>query len=111
MKLDSKIEFTSTVNVGSTFWFTIEIDEPFFPSEKSLLQNINKELVKDIIESSKNMLNSSREGHNKGQRRVSRKRSFTNEVDTSKYDNISGSSLTSKAIQNYVPDGKFAELR
>ena len=31
--LGTKIEFTSTVNVGSTFWFTVDITDFYIPSD------------------------------------------------------------------------------
>ena len=84
----SKLEFTSTLNVGSTFWFTIDISEVFGFLKKKV------EVKNDLLTSednnlAHNVLRSSRIHQEKWDQPILVKRSsFSGEVVEDKFMNI-----------------------
>lgn len=57
-QLNTNIEFTSTQGAGSTFWFTIDITDPFEPMNPESQNNI--EFAREAVRKTRKELKSSR---------------------------------------------------
>jgi len=104
-KLGSNIEFSSTIDIGSTFWFSINITDEFIPNEDAKPSNTYNELVKDIQNSESEIIKSSREPK-KRKYTTSKNATFQISQDDFRFNMIKGNDQNNQYVQIHYDYGK-----
>ena len=99
--LGTKIEYISTVNVGSTFWFSVDITDKFVPIERKEEKSIPH------VEYSTDKKSARGSGLVKKISRIDKQYTIKRNTcmeEEDKYDNISSNEVKSK-MQIWIPQG------